>query len=1193
MRNMLRTTVTSHCGFVLMQIRRRPHSRRWSAMVVVLALATMAALRPTEVQGGASYGCSSGDPCITAVWENGVCVFTPMVCPDVDNDPCTTHRCVNGTCISEPKDCDDDVACTDDSCNSMSGQCVHTRRICDGNCEGSDPCGPTCPDHCNLDLCPNSICDAVCPTGCDLSICPGNECNPGCINSACDMSRCPQNDCESVCGGDGCCAYRVNLAVMPMTIGVCERGWVIVEVSPPPVEQEVIVSLTIDSPCAGDPACPAGEARFVEGDSPSLSLSFAVGQHQAVTEVYGRAPSRAGYIGGGHLQVHACVCEGGVCQTGSLAVSCVNTISGAGADCPFPGPDNSDADARVDVCDNCPYTPNADQRDLDHDGLGDECDICPFSFDPGQEDRDHDGIGNACDNCPGIWNAGQADADHDGVGDACDNCPAIANRTQLDTDTDGVGDACDNCPRIVNGDQADTDRDGLGDACDNCPTVANPDQTNTNHNSQGDACDPDDDSDVVPDDGDNSGTPGDHPCTGGNTSNCDDNCQLIVNPDQADADGDGIGDACDPDDDNDGVEDPWDNCPLAANPRHAAAFDCNGDGDTTDPTESAGKQCDIDGDGLGDACDPDADNDGIANAGDNCWRIPNPGQADNDVDDVGDVCDTDDDNDTVPDATDNCPLLANLNQQDSDGDHVGDACDSCPDTPSGQPVDKQGCTLIDDDGDGIGNQLDPCPGTPSCAVVDANGCPSDTDDDGWVNGCDNYSFIPNPDQNTTPGSTSGVATLVGLGGDNHSGAQNETYTPGTLANTRSYFAGDVITWDVRVLASGLHDASGGAGHGERVVGLAGLVFDLELHHDNADGPLADIGVGSAQSAGWFSSINNGQGGGLQECAAYCRIFDLDDNGRWTGRLTDNFVAGGPNLELAQYPSAAGHPAEATTPRGKLVGAGAAFTSFLRGQHALGVGIGEPPATGCAALGIHPLVEGQINTTGLSSGRYVLKVVPQVASVLLGTASCAANGPLPTVLPANRLYGDTVSFLLIGEEPLLLNASSMAEHIGKGSLGIDMPLDNATPGTECRAGGLTAIKLVFSEPVRAQDGTLDATEFTLSVGQVTGVQVSGAEVTVSVSGVTAGSCVSLSVAGIEDLQANPLAGDNDVLIRVLAGDVDANGVVNPADRTQAQLKSGVNPASAGNARFDVDRDGDIDLDDAGFVNDRIGNTASCQ
>ncbi len=90
----------------------------------------------------------------------------------------------------------------------------------------------------------------------------------------------------------------------------------------------------------------------------------------------------------------------------------------------------------------------------------------------------------------------------------------------------------------------------------------------------------DTDSDGIADDGDLSGTPGDNKCRGGNTVNCDDNCPNVFNPDQADADGNGIGDACDGDADSDGVADLQDNCPTVYNP----------------------DQLDSDHDGRGDAC---------------------------------------------------------------------------------------------------------------------------------------------------------------------------------------------------------------------------------------------------------------------------------------------------------------------------------------------------------------------------------------------------------------------------------------------------------------------------------------------------------------------------------------------------------------------------------------------------------------
>ncbi|NIM52343.1 MAG: hypothetical protein GTO22_24380, partial [Gemmatimonadales bacterium] len=141
-----------------------------------------------------------------------------------------------------------------------------------------------------------------------------------------------------------------------------------------------------------------------------------------------------------------------------VAGGVINAVPPAGAD--------QDNDGVLDISDNCPFVPNADQTDTDFDGIGDVCDVCPY--DPGN-DTDGDGVCGDVDNCPDIPNSDQSDLDGDGIGDVCDNCPSTPNAGQTDSDGDGVGDVCDNCPDDPNAGQEDTNGNGVGDVCEPPP----------------------------------------------------------------------------------------------------------------------------------------------------------------------------------------------------------------------------------------------------------------------------------------------------------------------------------------------------------------------------------------------------------------------------------------------------------------------------------------------------------------------------------------------------------------------------------------------------------------------------------------------------------------------------------------------------------------------------------------------------
>ena len=159
--------------------------------------------------------------------------------------------------------------------------------------------------------------------------------------------------------------------------------------------------------------------------------------------------------------------------------------------------------------------------------------------------------------------------------------------------------------------------------------------------------------------------------------------------------------------DGDGYENSLDTCPYDANPEW-------------DPRETQGyaQAGDADGDGLGDACDPEVD-------------IPSPPRAGV----------YDDDEDFYGNRGDNCPLIANSkgqlggsgvdNQEDSDSDGIGDACDDNPNNADAEGQQAKVCLSSPIKIGGGGPAPDPPPqnsqpGGPNAPMGEV---PPPTDDD--------------------------------------------------------------------------------------------------------------------------------------------------------------------------------------------------------------------------------------------------------------------------------------------------------------------------------------------------------------------------------------------------------------------------------------------------------------------------------
>ena len=333
------------------------------------------------------------------------------------------------------------------------------------------------------------------------------------------------------------------------------------------------------------------------------------------------------------------------------------------------------------------------------DGMGIEVAANSLGQGPGfpvqiGEDSDNDGVPNTDDLCPNtpastpVDSDGCAlpqDSDGDGVYDEQDLCPGTPAGTPVDSDGcalpdsdgDGVSDSQDQCPGTPAGTPVDSngcalpedsDNDGVSDDQDFCPGTP----ANTPVDSNGCPLPQDSDGDGVNDDQDQCpGTPA--------GANVDENgCEILERL---------------------GVE--------SLDSDSAILFVNTTDWADAHYTVNQGGQLNVRM---------------VQQNGRNEWVVDNL----NDGDRI-DVFYTylDPDCACVKDSQYITYFHTGTQVTDTDNDGVPDTQDQCPGTPTGTPVDANGCAITDSDSDndGVPDSVDLCPNTPAGTIVHSDGCP--------------------------------------------------------------------------------------------------------------------------------------------------------------------------------------------------------------------------------------------------------------------------------------------------------------------------------------------------------------------------------------------------------------------------------------------------------------------------------------
>ena len=164
-------------------------------------------------------------------------------------------------------------------------------------------------------------------------------------------------------------------------------------------------------------------------------------------------------------------------------------------------------------------------------------------------------------------------------------------------------------------------------------------------------------------------------------------------------------------------------------------------------------------------------------------------------------------------------------------------------------------------------------------------------------------------------------------------------------------------------------------------------------------------------------------------------------------------------------------------------------------------------------------------------------------------------------------------------PVAQSAVSRKTHGVVGDFDVPLPL-TGNVGVECRSGPAHQMIVNFAVPVTASGASV-----TSGIGSVGNFSVSGAQVTVNLTGVTNAQRITVTLVNVSD---GTNIGNVPVSMGVLAGDTNGNAATNAADVSLTKSQSG-QPVTGSNFREDVNFNGSINASDIGLVKSSSGTS----